>query len=44
MLEVQLVAPRDDDFPLEDESPMAEAALALVESDITGRIAYSQPL
>lgn len=33
-----------DDFPLEDESLMAEAALALVEGDITGRIAYSQPL
>lgn len=31
-------------FPLEDESLMAEAALALVEGDLTGRIAYSQPL
>jgi NAD(P)-dependent dehydrogenase (short-subunit alcohol dehydrogenase family) len=31
-------------FALEDPSLMAEAALALVDSDITGRIAYSQPL
>ncbi len=32
------------DFPLEDPSVLAEAALALVEGDITGRIAYSQTL
>jgi NAD(P)-dependent dehydrogenase (short-subunit alcohol dehydrogenase family) len=32
------------DFELEDPSVMAEAALALVEGDITGRIALSQPL
>ncbi|WP_322766904.1 SDR family NAD(P)-dependent oxidoreductase [Frankia sp. Cr1] len=32
------------DFPLEDSSVIAEAALALVEGDITGRIAYSQSL
>ncbi|HVU72970.1 MAG TPA: SDR family NAD(P)-dependent oxidoreductase [Mycobacteriales bacterium] len=31
-------------FPLEDESVMAEAALALVEGDLTGRIAISQHL
>ncbi len=33
-----------DDFALEDESLMAEAALALVSGDITGRVAYSAPL
>jgi citronellol/citronellal dehydrogenase len=33
-----------DGFPLEDESIMAEAALALVEGDLTGRISYSQQL
>lgn len=32
------------DFALEDESVMAEAALALVEGDLTGRIALSQLL
>ncbi|WP_131744895.1 SDR family NAD(P)-dependent oxidoreductase [Frankia sp. Cppng1_Ct_nod] len=32
------------DFPIEDSSVIAEAALALVEGDITGRIAYSQTL
>jgi citronellol/citronellal dehydrogenase len=32
------------EFPLEDESVMAEAALALVEGDLTGRIALSQQL
>jgi citronellol/citronellal dehydrogenase len=33
-----------DGFPLEDESLMAEAALVLVEGDLTGRVSYSQPL
>jgi citronellol/citronellal dehydrogenase len=33
-----------EEFPLEDESVMAEAALALVSGDITGRIAYSSQL
>ena len=33
-----------DGFPLEDESLMAEAALALVEGDITGTVSYSQVL
>nr|WP_322777870.1 SDR family NAD(P)-dependent oxidoreductase [Frankia sp. Cas4] len=33
-----------DGFVLEDESVMAEAALALVEGDLTGRIALSQTL
>jgi hypothetical protein len=33
-----------DDFRLEDESVMAEAALALVEGDLTARIALSQSL
>jgi hypothetical protein len=33
-----------DEFPLEDESVMAEAALALVCGDLTGRIAYSSQL
>jgi citronellol/citronellal dehydrogenase len=32
------------DFALEDESVMAEAALALVEGDLTGRVALSQLL
>jgi citronellol/citronellal dehydrogenase len=32
------------DYALEDDSVMAEAALALVEGDITGRIALSQDL
>jgi citronellol/citronellal dehydrogenase len=32
------------DFALEDESVMAEAALALVEGDLTGRLALSQTL
>jgi citronellol/citronellal dehydrogenase len=32
------------DFALEDESVMAEAALALVEGDLTGRLALSQDL
>jgi NAD(P)-dependent dehydrogenase (short-subunit alcohol dehydrogenase family) len=32
------------DFALEDETVMAEAALALVEGDLTGRIALSQQL
>ncbi|MDT3441911.1 MULTISPECIES: SDR family NAD(P)-dependent oxidoreductase [unclassified Pseudofrankia] len=31
-------------FPLEDESVIAEAAAALLASDLTGRIAYSSPL
>ena len=33
-----------EEFAIEDESVMAEAALALVSGDITGRIAYSSPL
>ena len=32
------------EFPLENEAVMAEAALALVEGDITGRIALSQTI
>jgi hypothetical protein len=33
-----------EDFVTEDPSLMAEAALALVEGDLTGRIALSQSL
>ena len=33
-----------EDFPLEDVSVMAEAALALVQGDLTGRRVLSQAL